>query len=81
MVSVSHPNARMYFERDAECLRIYFARKFHLSEEETGAAPTFDGGGPCRLQAILTPREPALLVLLLLFLLQIFLVNVFAMER
>jgi len=34
MVSVSHPNAKMYFERDAECLRIYFARKFGLDEED-----------------------------------------------
>lgn len=44
MVSVSHPNAKMYFERDAQCLRIYFARKFGVSEE-TGLMPlpVFEG--------------------------------------
>jgi len=36
MVSTSHPDAKMYFERDADCLRVYFARKFGLGEEDDG---------------------------------------------
>eukprot|EP00854_Cymbomonas_tetramitiformis_P002976 gene2976-3792_t len=30
MVSCSHPNAEMYYERDQMCLKIFFARKFGL---------------------------------------------------
>lgn len=48
MVSVSHVNAKMYFERDAQCIRIYFARKFGVSEE-TGLMPlpVFEGASAC----------------------------------
>jgi len=29
MVSTSHPNAEMYFNRDVECIKIFFSRRFH----------------------------------------------------
>jgi RIO kinase 2 len=29
MVSTDHPNAEMYFNRDVECIRDFFRRKFH----------------------------------------------------
>jgi RIO kinase 2 len=39
MVSTSHMNARMYFDRDVECIRVFFKRRFNFD----GAAwPTFD---------------------------------------
>jgi RIO-like serine/threonine protein kinase len=44
MVSTSHANAKMYFERDAECLRIYFARKFNVDETDgLEIIPKFEG--------------------------------------
>lgn len=57
MVSVSHVNAKMYFERDAQCIRVYFARKFGVSEE-TGLSPLpiFEGAWGCRLTGGAPPR-------------------------
>ena len=37
MVSTSHINAEYYFDRDVECVRAFFARRFHW---ETDAVPT-----------------------------------------
>ena len=34
MVSIDHPNAREYFERDVECIKIFFARKFRFEADE-----------------------------------------------
>ncbi|KAF3628346.1 Serine/threonine-protein kinase RIO2 [Capsicum annuum] len=34
MVSVSHPNAQMYFDRDVECIYKFFAKRFNMSFEE-----------------------------------------------
>ncbi|KAJ6798363.1 serine/threonine-protein kinase rio2 [Iris pallida] len=43
MVSVSHRNAKMYFDRDVECIFKFFSRRFNLSvEEHTDAC---DGSG------------------------------------
>ncbi|CAN4113961.1 unnamed protein product [Withania somnifera] len=34
MVSVSHPNAQMYFDRDVECIYKFFAKRFNMYFEE-----------------------------------------------
>src|SRR5271170_5377428 len=34
MVSIDHPNARDYFERDVECIRTFFAKKFRFEADE-----------------------------------------------
>src|SRR5271170_1550344 len=34
MVSIDHPNAKEYFERDVECIKTFFARKFRFEAEE-----------------------------------------------
>ncbi|KAL6531614.1 hypothetical protein OROMI_027977 [Orobanche minor] len=34
MVSVSHPNAKMYFDRDVECIYKFFRKRFNLSLHE-----------------------------------------------
>ncbi|KAH0724350.1 hypothetical protein KY284_000215 [Solanum tuberosum] len=34
MVSVSHPNAQMYFDRDVECIYKFFAKRYNMSFEE-----------------------------------------------
>lgn len=34
MVSIDHPNAREYFERDVECIKTFFARKFRFEADE-----------------------------------------------
>jgi RIO kinase 2 len=34
MISIDHPNAREYFERDVECIRTYFKRKFRFEADE-----------------------------------------------
>ncbi|PFH35058.1 RIO1 family protein [Besnoitia besnoiti] len=39
VVSITHPNARLYFERDVECVRKLFERKFCI---EVTCAPSFD---------------------------------------
>ena len=40
MVSIDHPDAKFYFERDVNCIKRYFERKFHFVSDELG--PTFD---------------------------------------
>jgi len=39
MVSVAHPNARYYFERDVECLRLFFERRYDF---QASSVPTLD---------------------------------------
>ncbi|KAG0157477.1 hypothetical protein PDIDSM_4662 [Penicillium digitatum] len=39
MLSVDHVNAEMYFDRDVECIKRYFKRKFHFVSDSKG--PTF----------------------------------------
>ncbi|CAG8125361.1 unnamed protein product [Penicillium salamii] len=39
MVSVDHANAEMYFDRDVECIKRYFRRKFKFVSDKKG--PTF----------------------------------------
>lgn len=39
MVSVDHTNAEMYFDRDVECIKRYFKRKFKFVSDKKG--PTF----------------------------------------
>ena len=39
MISIDHPNAKDYFERDVECIRTFFKRKFRFEAEE---APQWD---------------------------------------
>jgi RIO kinase 2 len=34
MISIDHPNAKDYFERDVECIRTYFLKKFRFVAEE-----------------------------------------------
>ena len=42
MVSVQHANARYYFERDVDCIRVYFEKKFRfVADEEEDTAPRF----------------------------------------
>eukprot|EP01120_Amphizonella_sp_Union-15-10_P001198 TRINITY_DN1124_c0_g2_i1.p1 TRINITY_DN1124_c0_g2~~TRINITY_DN1124_c0_g2_i1.p1 ORF type:complete len:462 (+),score=99.63 TRINITY_DN1124_c0_g2_i1:75-1460(+) len=38
MISTDHPNAKMYFDRDVECIRTFFHRRFGF---EKGEAPVF----------------------------------------
>ena len=30
MVSVAHPNARYYFDRDVRCLKLFFERRYNF---------------------------------------------------
>jgi RIO kinase 2 len=30
MVSVAHPNARSYFDRDVRCLKLFFERRYNF---------------------------------------------------
>jgi RIO kinase 2 len=39
MLSVDHPNAEMYFDRDINCVKRFFERRFHFTSDQTG--PTF----------------------------------------
>ena len=39
MVSTAHPDARVYFDRDVNCIRDFFKRRFNYESE---LAPTFD---------------------------------------
>lgn len=39
MISVDHPNAEMYFDRDVNCIKKFFQRRFHFVSDETG--PSF----------------------------------------
>jgi RIO kinase 2 len=34
MISIDHPNAREYFERDVQCIKTYFLRKFRFEAAE-----------------------------------------------
>lgn len=36
MVSVDHPNAAMYFDRDVDCVKRFFERRFHFTSGEPG---------------------------------------------
>lgn len=36
MVSVDHPNAEMYFDRDVNCIKRFFQRKFHFESDIPG---------------------------------------------
>lgn len=36
MVSMDHPDAQFYFERDVSCIKCYFERKFHFVSDELG---------------------------------------------
>ncbi|KAL9585067.1 MAG: hypothetical protein Q9212_001731, partial [Teloschistes hypoglaucus] len=36
MLSVSHPNASTYFDRDVDCIKRYFLRRFHFTSDEPG---------------------------------------------
>jgi RIO kinase 2 len=36
MISVDHPNAEMYFDRDVNCIKRYFQRKFHFTSDVPG---------------------------------------------
>lgn len=39
MVSVDHANAEFYFDRDVNCIKRFFERRFHFSSDEKG--PSF----------------------------------------
>ena len=36
MVSVDHTNAEMYFDRDVNCIKKFFQRRFHFTSDEPG---------------------------------------------
>ncbi|KAL8782667.1 MAG: hypothetical protein Q9213_005206 [Squamulea squamosa] len=36
MLSVSHPNASTYFDRDVNCVKCYFSRRFHFTSDDPG---------------------------------------------
>ncbi|KAF2834422.1 RIO1-domain-containing protein [Patellaria atrata CBS 101060] len=36
MVSISHPNAEFYFDRDVGCIKRFFERRFHFVSDEPG---------------------------------------------
>ena len=36
MVSIDHVNAEMYFARDVDCIKRFFARRFHFPSDEPG---------------------------------------------
>lgn len=36
MISIDHPNAEMYFDRDVNCVKGYFERRFHFVSDEPG---------------------------------------------
>jgi RIO kinase 2 len=36
MISVDHPNAEMYFDRDVNCIKRFFERRFHFTPNEPG---------------------------------------------
>ncbi|KAI9903971.1 hypothetical protein N3K66_000500 [Trichothecium roseum] len=56
MVSMEHQNAEMYFDRDVECIKRFFSRRFHFTSTEPGpffknAKKTVGKGGATRLDA------------------------------
>ena len=36
MVSIDHPNAQMYFDRDINCVKRFFERRFNFTSDEPG---------------------------------------------
>ncbi|CRG83950.1 RIO kinase 2 [Talaromyces islandicus] len=36
MVSIDHANAEMYFDRDVNCIKRYFQRRYHFTSDEPG---------------------------------------------
>lgn len=36
MLSIDHPNAEMYFDRDVNCIKRFFQRRFHFTSTEPG---------------------------------------------
>jgi RIO kinase 2 len=57
MVSMDHQNAEMYFDRDVDCIKRFFSRRFHFTSTEPGpffkdAKKTVGKGGAKRLDAI-----------------------------
>lgn len=36
MISIDHVNAEMYFARDVDCIKRFFARRFHFTSDEPG---------------------------------------------
>ncbi|KAK4461122.1 RIO1 family-domain-containing protein [Cladorrhinum samala] len=58
MISMEHANAEMYFDRDVECIKRVFARKFHFVSTTPGpfykdAKKTVGKDGAKRLDAVL----------------------------
>ncbi|KAK4235312.1 RIO1 family-domain-containing protein [Achaetomium macrosporum] len=56
MVSMDHPNAEMYFDRDVECIKRFFSRRFHFVSTTPGpffkdAKKTVGRDGARRLDA------------------------------
>ncbi|XXG62052.1 hypothetical protein AAC387_Pa05g0501 [Persea americana] len=60
MVSVSHRNAQMYFDRDVECIFKFFRKRFNLSfhvdQDESGESE-FDESGRPRFFAIMKSTD------------------------
>ncbi|KAL2189729.1 RIO1-domain-containing protein [Thermothelomyces heterothallicus CBS 203.75] len=57
MVSMDHPNAEMYFDRDVECIKRFFSRRFHFVSTTPGpffkdAKKTVGRDGARRLDAV-----------------------------
>ncbi|KAK3294792.1 Rio2, N-terminal-domain-containing protein [Chaetomium fimeti] len=57
MVSMDHQNAEMYFDRDVECVKRFFSRRFHFTSTEPGpffkdAKKTVGRDGVRRLDAV-----------------------------
>ncbi|KAL8861708.1 MAG: hypothetical protein Q9178_001909 [Gyalolechia marmorata] len=36
MLSISHANASTYFDRDVDCIKRYFSRRFHFTSDDSG---------------------------------------------
>ncbi|XWW93362.1 hypothetical protein V2A60_001295 [Cordyceps javanica] len=56
MVSMEHQNAEMYFDRDVNCIKRFFQRRFHFTSTQPGpffkdAKKTVGKGGKTRLDA------------------------------
>ncbi|KAF7561710.1 hypothetical protein G7046_g2430 [Stylonectria norvegica] len=59
MVSMDHENAEMYFDRDVQCIKRFFERRFHFTSSEPGpfyknAKKTLGRDGAKRLDAAVT---------------------------
>ncbi|KAL1838260.1 hypothetical protein VTJ49DRAFT_2853 [Mycothermus thermophilus] len=57
MISMDHPNAEMYFDRDVACIKRFFERRFHFVSETPGpffkdAKKTVGKDGATRLDAV-----------------------------